>query len=50
VEDGLGFFAGEAGDVGDGVFVRARILGNEGGINLEGEAGLGEAYAAAWRG
>jgi hypothetical protein len=46
-KDGLGFFAGEAGDVGDGVFVGEGVLGNVGGMNLEGVAGLGEEFAAA---
>jgi hypothetical protein len=46
----LGFFAGEAGDVGDGVFVGAGILGDVGGMDLEGEAGLCEEFAASRRG
>jgi hypothetical protein len=49
-EDSFGFFAGEAGDVGDGVFVGVRILGDVSGMDLEGEAGLGEEFAAAGRG
>jgi hypothetical protein len=50
VVDGLGFFAGEAGDVGDGVFVGVGVFGDVGGVDLEGEAGLGEEFAAAGRG
>jgi hypothetical protein len=49
VVDGLSFFAGEAGDVGDGVFVRVGILGDVSGMDLEGEAGLGEEFAATRR-
>jgi hypothetical protein len=50
VEDGLSFFAGEAGDVGDGVFVGKRVFGDLGGMDREGIAGLGEEFAAAGRG
>jgi hypothetical protein len=50
VVDCLGFFAGEAGDVGDGIFVGVGVFGDVGGVNFECEAGLGEEYAAAWRG
>ena len=46
-EDGFGFFAGQAGDVGDGVFVGVRVFGDVGGVDLEREAGLGEEFAAA---
>jgi hypothetical protein len=34
-KDGLSFIAGEAGDVGDGVFVGVWILGDVGGMNLK---------------
>jgi len=47
VEDGFSFFAGEAGDVGCGVFVGKRVLGDVGGMDLEGVAGLCEEFAAA---
>jgi hypothetical protein len=40
--------AGEAGDVGDGVFVGEGIFRDVGGMDPEGEAGLGEEFAAAW--
>ena len=46
VVDGFGFFAGEAGYVGDGVFVRVGIFWDVGGMDLEFEAGLGEEFAA----
>jgi hypothetical protein len=46
-EDSFGFFAGEADDEGDGVFVGAGFLGDVGGVDFEGEAGLGEEFAAA---
>jgi len=49
-EDGLGFFAGDADDVSDGVFVGVGIFGDVGGMDLKGKAGLGEEFAAAWRG
>jgi hypothetical protein len=47
-KDGFGFLAGEAGDVGDGIFVGEGIFGDVGGVDREGEAGLGEEFAAAW--
>jgi len=50
VEDGLGFFAGEARDTGDGVFVGQRVFGDVSGMDGEGVAGLGEEFAAAGRG
>jgi hypothetical protein len=50
IVDGLGFFAGQAGDVGDGVFVGEWVLGDVGGMDLEGVAGLGEKFATAGRG
>jgi hypothetical protein len=50
VEDRFGFFAGEAGDVGRGVFVGKRVFGDVGGMYLEGKAGLGEQFAASRRG
>ena len=50
VVNGLGFFAGEAGDVGDGVFAGGGIFRDVGGVDLKCEAGLGEEFAAAWRG
>jgi hypothetical protein len=40
--------AGEASDVGDGVFVGEGIFGDVGGMDREGEAGLDEEFAAAW--
>jgi hypothetical protein len=43
----LGFFAGQAGDVGCGIFVREWVLGDVGRMDLEGVAGLGEEFAAA---
>ena len=46
-EDGFGFLAGEAGDVGDGVFVGVWVFGDVGGVDFEGEAGLGEEFATA---
>jgi hypothetical protein len=49
-KDGLGFFAGEAGDVGCGVFVGVGVFGDVGGMDGEGEASLGEEFAAAWGG
>jgi hypothetical protein len=49
-EDGLGFFAGETSDAGDGIFVGQRVLRDVGGMDGEGEAGLGEEFAAAGRG
>jgi len=49
-ENSFGFFAGEASDVGDGVFVGEGILGNVGGMNGERVAGLGEEFAASRRG
>ena len=49
-EDGLGFFAGETGDAGDGVFVGKRVFGDVGGMDGESEASLGEEFAAAGRG
>jgi hypothetical protein len=49
-ENGLRFFAGETGDVGDRVFVGAKIFANVSGVDLEGKSGLGEKFAAAWRG
>ena len=49
-EDCLGFFAGHAGYVGDGVFAGVGVLGDVRRVNLEGEAGLGEEFAAAGRG
>jgi len=48
VEDGFGFLAGEAGDVGDGVFVGEGIFVDVGGVDGECEAGLGEEFAATW--
>jgi hypothetical protein len=47
-EDGFGFLAGEAGDVGDGVFVEEGVFRDVGGMDSKGEAGLGEEFAAAW--
>jgi hypothetical protein len=47
VVNGLGFFAGEAGDVGDGVFVGVGVFRDVGGMDFECEAGLGEEFAAA---
>jgi hypothetical protein len=44
----LGFLKGEAGDVGDGVFFGKGIFIDVGGLDGEGEAGLGEEFAAAW--
>jgi hypothetical protein len=41
--------AGEASDVGDGVLVGEGIFRDVGGMDREGEAGLGEEFAAAWR-
>jgi hypothetical protein len=49
-EDVLSFFAGETGDVGDGILVGVRVLGDVGGVDLKGEAGLGEEFKAAGRG
>jgi len=49
-EDGLSFFACQAGDVGCGIFVGERVLGDVGGVDLEGVACLGEEFAAAGRG
>jgi hypothetical protein len=46
-EDGLGFFAGQAGDVCDGVFAGVGVFGDVGGMDLKREAGLGEEFAAA---
>jgi hypothetical protein len=47
IEDGLGFFAGQAGYVGDGILVGVWVLGDVGGMDPKGEAGLGEELAAA---
>jgi hypothetical protein len=47
-EDGFSFLAGEAGDVGDGVFVGEGVFRDVGGMDLKGVAGLGEEFAAAW--
>ena len=49
-EDGLGFLAGQAGYVGDGVFVGVGIFRDVGGMDLKCEAGLGEEFAATGRG
>jgi hypothetical protein len=49
-KDKLGFFAGEAGDVGDGVLVGVWVFRDVGGVDLECEAGLGEEFAASGRG
>jgi hypothetical protein len=49
-EDSFGFFAGEADDIGDGVFAGVGVLGDVGGVDLKREAGLGEEFAAAGRG
>jgi hypothetical protein len=49
-EDGLGFFAGQAGDVCDGVFAGVGVFGDVGGMDLEGETDLGEEFSAARRG
>ena len=49
-EDGFGFLAGEADNIRDGVFVGKRVFGDVGGMDMEGEAGLGEQFAAARRG
>jgi hypothetical protein len=46
----MGFFAGEASDVGDGVFVGERVLGDVSRMDGEKVAGLGEEFAAAGRG
>jgi hypothetical protein len=46
MEDGLGFFAGQADYVGYGVFVGAGVFRDVGGVDLEGEAGLGQEFAA----
>jgi hypothetical protein len=45
--DGFGLLAGQAGDVGDGVFVGEKIFVDMGGMDGECEAGLGEEFAAA---
>jgi hypothetical protein len=50
VVDGQGFFAGQTGDVGDGIFAGERIFGDVSGVNLKGEPRLGEEFAAAGRG
>jgi hypothetical protein len=50
VKDGLGFFAGQTGDVGGGIFAGKRIFGDVGRVDLERETGLGEEFAPAWRG
>jgi hypothetical protein len=50
VVDGLGFFAGETGDVGCGVFVGDGVFGDVSGMDLEGIAGLSEKFASAGRG
>jgi hypothetical protein len=42
--------AGEADDVGDGILVGERVLGNVRRVDLKGEAGLREQFAAARRG
>jgi hypothetical protein len=47
-KDCFGFLAGQTGNVGDGVFVGERVFGDVGGMDGEGEAGLGEEFAAAW--
>ena len=44
---GICFFAGEADDVGGGVFVGEGVFGDVGGTDFEREAGLGEEFAAA---
>jgi hypothetical protein len=49
-EDGLGFFAGQTGNVGDGVLVEVGVLGDVRWMDLKREAGLGEEFAAAGRG
>jgi hypothetical protein len=41
IEDGFGFLAGEADYVGDGVFVGEGVFRDVGGMDIEGEAGLG---------
>jgi len=48
--DGFGFLTGQAGDVGDWVFAGRGILGDVGGMDAEGEAGLGQEFLAAWGG
>ena len=50
VVDGLGFFAGEAGDIGDGIFAGDWVFGDLRGMDLERKAGLGEQFAASGRG
>jgi hypothetical protein len=49
-KDSFGFLAGQTGNVGDGVFVGERVFGDVGGMDGEGEASLGEEFAAAWGG
>jgi hypothetical protein len=41
IEDGFGLLAGEADYVGDGVFVGEGVFRDVGGMDIEGEAGLG---------
>ena len=46
----IAFLAGEADNVGDGVFAGVGVLGDMGRVDLKREAGLGEKFAAAGRG
>jgi hypothetical protein len=50
LENSFGLFAGQAGDVGDGVFTGPGVLGNVGGVDHESVSSLGEEFAAAGRG
>ena len=47
--DGLRLLAGKTGDVGDGIFVGIRVLGDVSGDDLEVESNLGEEFAATGR-
>ena len=49
IKDGLGFFAGEADDVGNGRFAGPGLFGDVGGRDGEGEAGLDEEFLASRR-
>ncbi len=48
--EGLGFFEGEALDVGGGCLVGPKGLVDVCGADVEAQTGLGEEVAAAWRG
>jgi len=48
-EDGFGFLAGEANDVGNGIFVGERIFGDVRGMDGEHVSGLGEELTTARR-